>query len=95
MFLAVPVDLDPADPRHNLPYIQDDAATVAKVIDGQGGPIYDDIKYYKINFNGPNNIPSITAEVRIKPSTRSQVRSVESVELEVGGQVVGQGEVEV
>ena len=93
MFLAVPVAYVDGEP-HNQPYIQDDVATVVKVIDG-GPPEFDEIKYYKINFAGPNNIPSITAEVRIKPSTRSQVRAVELVELEVGGQVVGTGEVEV
>ncbi len=92
MFLAVPDNYVHGE-KHDPPYVQDDPSIVAKVING--GAAYDPVKYYKLNFAGPNNIPSITAEVRIKPGTRNQIRAVEEVELEVGGLVVGQGEVEV
>lgn len=76
------------------PYIEDDAATVARNLeaDAQGsGP---GIDYYHLSFNGPALNASIQPVV-LKAGPRASAPAREIVEIEAGGQDVGSAIVEV
>jgi hypothetical protein len=72
-------------------YIENDAATIARNLDGNLRPEYD---YYAINYNG-TNLQATLQPVTIKAGPRATAPTREIIELEAGGQDVGVAIVEI
>ena len=84
MFLAIR-----GEPGEERVYLEKANSIVARDIQ-----VRTDIKYYSITLDA-QSAPTLSAQVTIRAASRTQVRTVVSVELEAVGAVIDSTEVEV